>query len=64
MHTVTLYKEASIWNYMTKYANGSGAGSCNRGTKATAVSLAISNMKAGDSYRLITNGRDEGVFTK
>lgn len=64
MHTVILTKEATIWSHMTKYARGGSGGSSVRGTKNEALTRALCNVRNGESYKLIVNGRDEGTHTK
>jgi len=61
---VTLTKHRSTWNYFAQNPQGGGGGSCYVGPLYIAIELAAWNIPKGESYRLVINGKERGLFRK
>lgn len=63
MHVIRVDKRNTIWSYFATNPQGGGSGSSHSGTKAVALKKAISVVKPGHPYMLVTNGKLTGPHT-
>lgn len=61
---ITMRKERATWHYFAHNAQGGGFGSNHCGTKRVALASAARAVQPGQTFALVTNGRDEGQYTK
>lgn len=61
MIEIRLTKDRATWFYYTKNSLGGGFGSTYCGPQYIALARASQNIKSGEQYRLIVNGKDRGV---
>ena len=64
MHTVKLWKRRATWMYDVVNPQGGGFGSNYCGPQYIAIDKAVGCLPAGTQYRLIVNGKDQGIRTK
>lgn len=64
LYKVVMNKHRSTWTWFCENPVGGGFGSNHCGSKKTALGKAIYGLAPGVQYRLVVNGKDEGIFVK
>ena len=64
MYKVIMNKHRSTWSYTTVNEVGGSFGSNHCGAKYVALHKALRTVPTGAKYRLVVNGKDQGVHTK
>ena len=64
MFKVTLNKYRSTWQYFTQNDVGGGFGSNYCGPQYIALARAVENIKPGQQYELVINGKSRGIQTR